>query len=59
MKGWAREHLEKVANRNYYLFKEDRESFIGRMQALCWSRTDIEAMVKYLERRERNEKSQM
>ena len=51
MKGWAKEHLEKVADRNSYLFKENEQYFRNRMRILGWSKTEIEDMVKYLKRR--------
>lgn len=50
MKGFAQEHLEAVAKRNRELFIENREKFETRMFWLGWKPSEINAMIKYLER---------
>lgn len=51
MKGWNEEHLEAVAKRNKDLFEKDKEQFKNRMFWLGWKPSEVDRMIKYLERR--------
>lgn len=55
MKSGNDEHLEIVALRNAELFHTDPEQFKNKMLSYGWQSSEVEKMIKVIERKSRNE----